>query len=97
MGNLIHNMQDRIKTSSNAFALLAVRAFTGLYMGVTLALIGDEIIGYGWISFTLIVCVVIASLLRISRDWSWMYVMIFNLFCILIAMLLRMYILIAPG
>lgn len=97
MGNLIGNVQDKIKTSSNAMAMLAAKFLTGLYLGTTLALIGDEIIGYGWFSFTLVIVVVIGSLMRVSRSWSWMHLLIFNLFCILLGLLLRMYILIGPG
>ncbi len=97
MANLINNVQDRIKTGSNAIALLIFKAFTGLYLGLTLALIGDELIGYEWFAFTLIVVVVTGSILKISRHWSWMNMLIFNLICILIGLLLRMYILIGPG
>ena len=97
MGNLIGNVQERIKTSSNALALLAFKAVTGLFLGLTMALIGQQIIGYGWFSFVLVILVVTGSLLRITRSWPWMYMFIFNLICVLIGLLLRMYILIAPG
>ncbi len=97
MGNLINNVQDRIKTSTNVAALLTFKVFTGLYLGLTLALIGDEVIGYGWFSFLLVMAVVVGSLLKVARAWTWMHMMIFNLICVLILLLLRMYILIAPG
>lgn len=78
-------------------AMLTIRALSGMFVGLTLALIGQEIIGYGWISFTLVICVVTACILRVSRSWSWMNLFIFNLICLLIGILLRMYILLAPG
>lgn len=97
MGNLISGMQDRVKTGSNALALLSFKAISGLWVGLTLALIGDQIIDYGWFSFTLVIVVTTAALLRVMKSWTWMHVLIFNLICMLIGMLLRMYILIAPG
>jgi hypothetical protein len=97
MGNMISNVQDRIKTTSNAFALLAFKAITGLFLGLTIALIVEQIVDYGWFSFILVVMVVTGSLLKISKNWTWMHIMIFNLICVLIGLLLRMYILIAPG
>ncbi len=97
MGSLIDNVQDRFKTSTNALALLAFKAVVGLFLGLTLALIGMEIINYGWFSLVLVMLVVAGSMLRISRSWEWRHVLIFTLICVLIGMLLRMYILLAPG
>lgn len=97
MGNLISNVQDRIKGTSHAFALLTFKAVTGLFLGLTLALIGDQIIDYGWFSFVLVVVVVTGTLLKLTRSWTWTHMLIFNLFCVLIGLCLRMYILIAPG
>lgn len=97
MTNLINGLQDRVKTSSNAIALIAFKAISGLFLGLTLALVGDQIIDYGWFSFMLVIVVTTATLLRIMKAWTWMHVLIFNLICMLIGMLLRMYIIIAPG
>jgi uncharacterized membrane protein len=84
MGNLIGNVQDRIKTSSNVLSLLAFKALTGLFLGLTLALIGQQIIGYGWISLVLVMFVVTGMLMRIARGWEWRHMLIFNLICVLI-------------
>jgi len=97
MANFVHNLQDRVKTSTNAAALVTFKLLTGFFVGLTLALIGEQIVGYGWFSLTLVIVITMASLLRIARHWSWMHVLIFNLICVLIGLLLRMYILIAPG
>ncbi len=94
---MIGTLQDKMKTSTNAMGLLSLKIFTGLFLGLTLALIGDEIIDYGWFSFIFVIVAVCGALLRIMRAWSWAQVLIFNLICVLIGLLLRMYILIAPG
>lgn len=97
MGNLISGLQDRVKTSSNVASLLAFKLASGLFVGLTLALIGDQIIDYGAFSFTLVLVVACGALMKIMKSWSWANVFIFNLICVLIGLVLRMYILIAPG
>ncbi len=97
MANLISNVQDRFKSSSNAIALVGFKLITGLFLGLTLALVGQEIIQYGVFSFLLVIVVVTASLMRIVKSWTWTHLLIFNLICVLLGLLLRMYILIAPG
>ena len=94
---LISNVQERFKTSTNALSLVAVKALSGVILGLTLALIGEEIIQYGVFSFVLVTVVTTACILRISKTWSWTQILIFDLICVLIGLLLRMYILIAPG
>ncbi|MBX3020540.1 MAG: hypothetical protein KF799_02585 [Bdellovibrionales bacterium] len=97
MAGIISNFQDRVKTSSNAISLLLFKVLTGLFLGLTLALIGDAIIDYGWFSFVLVIVVTVGACLKVMRSWTWLHVFIFNLICVLIGLLLRMYILIAPG
>lgn len=97
MANIIANVQDRFRTSTNAVAILGFKVFSGFLVGLTLALIGQEVIRYGVISFVLVVLVVTASILRVAKAWSWAHVFIFDLICVLLGLLLRMYILIAPG
>lgn len=97
MGSLISNAQERFKTSTNAMALLSFKVFTGLFLGLTFALIGDQIIDYGWFSFMLVIVVTTGAIVKITRAWTWTNMLIFDLICVLIGLLLRMYILIAPG
>jgi hypothetical protein len=97
MGNLIGNAQERLKTSTNALLLLSFRTATGLFLGLTFALIGSQIIDYGWFSFVLVIVVTTGAILRVTRGWAWIHILIFNLICVLTGLVLRMYILIAPG
>jgi hypothetical protein len=97
MAGIISNVQDRFKITTNMVALITFRLLTGLFLGLTLALIGEEIIGYEIFSFVLVTVVCLATLMRITRAWTWTHLFIFNLICVLIGLLLRMYILIAPG
>jgi hypothetical protein len=94
---LISGIQDRVKTSSNAVSLMTFKLFSGLFLGLTLALIGDQIVDYGWFSFMLVIVVTTGVLMKITKAWTWMHIGVFDLICVLVGLLLRMYILIAPG
>jgi hypothetical protein len=97
MTDYIGGLQDKVKASSSTVALWGAKILTGAFIGLTFSLIGEELIDYGWISFFLVVVAIAAALLKIMRPWTWLHVFIFNLICVLIGLLLRMYILIAPG
>jgi len=95
--SLIDNVQEKIKTGSSSLGLLIFKSLTGLFLGVTLAIIGHELSGYGTISYWFVVAVTTAVFMKISKPWSVTSVVIFNLVCFLVGLVLRMYILIAPG
>lgn len=97
MSSLIDSLQDRARSSTSAAALWAVKGFVGLILGLTVGLIGDEVFQYGWFSLIFIMLVVTGLLLRVTRSWSWPQILIFSFICVLIGLLLRMYILVAPG
>lgn len=97
MAQFVNQFQDKVKSSTSNLALLIVKLLSGALMGLTLALIFQELIGFGTFSFILIIVVVTLALLRIIKSWTWGRVLIFDLICVLVALLLRMYILIAPG
>src|SRR4051812_10616342 len=93
----INNVQEKIKTTSSTAALFGFRLASGLFVGLTLALVGEEVIGYGVFSFILIILVMTGVVLKVSKKWGWIGLLIFNLICVLLGLVLRMYILIAPG
>lgn len=93
----ISNVNEKIKTTSSTAALFSLKAVSGLFVGLTLALIGEEAIGYGVFSFVLVILCTTGAILRMSKKWGWVHLLIFNLICVLLGLCLRMYILIAPG
>lgn len=88
--------QEGVKSGSLQIAHLALRVLTGVFLGLVLSLIGQELIGYGTLSMLFIMLVVMALIVRAFRFWSFGKILIFDLICILVATLLRMYILLAP-
>ncbi len=97
MTELIGSLQDKAKTSSSTVGLIVLKGVVGLFFGLTLALVGDQVLQYGWFSFILMVVTFSAVLLRLMKSWSWAGVAIFCVICVLIGISLQMYIRIAPG
>lgn len=97
MSEFMDNIQYRLKTSSKEIGLFLFKSLTGLFVGLTLTLIFQEMIGYGTLSFVFVLLTVTFAFLRIAKGWNGLAVMVFNLICVLLGLLIRMYILLAPG
>lgn len=96
MKGLASNMQEGVKTSSASLFNFFLRLVTGFFLGLTLALIGQELTGYGMFGLLLCIVVIMALVTKVLSTWSIWQILIFDLICVLVAMLLRMYILVAP-
>jgi cell division protein FtsW (lipid II flippase) len=94
---MIDAMQSRLKESSRSFGLLALKVATGLIVGLTFSLILKELNDIGNFLFAFVIVLTTAVFLKLSQKWKLSGVMLFMLFYVMTAMLLRMYILIAPG
>lgn len=90
------NVQDGVKTSSVSLVCLTLRVLTGFMLGLTLGLIGQELIGYGTLALTFMMVVVVGLVMKTTSGWNIGKILIFDLILVLVAMLLRMYILVAP-
>lgn len=100
MSELVGRMQTQFKTSSSSLVLFFLKLFSGLVLGLTFALVAEVMLGYAEGESTLLlvfVTTIIAGLfLRMSRNWSMTTLLVFDLVCILVGMLLRLYIMVAP-
>jgi hypothetical protein len=96
----MHNIADGMKSSAKTGVMKAlltlVRLLSGFFLGLTLALVGSEVAQYGTFSMVFVTILVIAAFMRLSQKWSLGQVLIFDLVIVLVAQLLRMYILLAP-
>lgn len=96
MKGLAVGVQDGVKSSTLSLTHFALRLVSGFFMGLTVGLIGQELSGYGSLALVFVSLVVLALFVRLSKSWSLMQILIFDLICVLVAQLLRMYILLAP-
>lgn len=97
MGQMAAKFQEKIKQTSNGAILMVARLITGLLLGTTLSLIGQEIFAYESLLYVFVIVVITGLFMKTTKTWNWTPLFVFNLICVLVAMLLRMYILIAPG
>lgn len=96
MKGLATNVQDGVKTSTISLTNFILRLFSGAFLGLTLGLIGQELMGYGTVALVFCLIVIAGIFMRLSASWKIPHILIFDLICILVAQLLRMYILLAP-
>lgn len=96
MKGLSSNMQEGVKSSSVSLIGITLRILTGFLLGLTLALIGQELVGYGSLALMFVMVVVVGLVFKTTSGWTIGKILIFDLILVLVAMLLRMYILVAP-
>lgn len=96
MNSFATSMQNGAKSSSVSLFHIFLRLITGLILGLTLGLIGQELFGYGTFGLLFVMVVVVGVLMKTLSAWSISKILIFDLICVLVGMLLRMYILVAP-
>ena len=101
MGELVDKVQVQLRRSSIDFVGLLLKLATGLALGLTVSLIIHEILGKtaneSMISFVFIVVCTAGVFMRVAKKWSVTSVLIFDLICILVGMVLRLYIMVAPN
>ncbi len=96
VGQIVNSVQTGAKNASTSIFVLSLKWVTAFIVAITLSMVGQELISSGTLSFVLILVVVTFGLIKIMSSWSLGSVLIFDLICALVALLLRMYILIAP-
>ena len=89
-------MQDQMKRSTTSVFGLTLKTFTSMMLAYTIALVMQQMISFGNFAFVFIMVVVASSFMRILWSWSILQVLLFDLVCVLVGLLLRMYILMAP-
>jgi hypothetical protein len=94
-------MQVRLKKTSGDLATFALRMVSGGFLGLTLSLVVQEALGKkegdDLISFFFVIVATCGAFLRVSKKWTLASVLIFDLICVLVGMILRLYIMVAPG
>lgn len=94
--SMMTNTQEGAKSGALFAFTFMLRLATGFFIGYTLGLIGQELTGYGNFSLIFLTVVVTGIFMKISSPWRLAVLLVFDLICILVAQLLRMYILLAP-
>lgn len=100
MSEMVGRMQTQFKKTSGDLFLFGLKLVSGAVLGLTFALIMQVMLGHAegenMIAFVFVMTVITAAFLRLAKTWSLTVVLVFDLICILVGMLLRLYILVAP-
>lgn len=96
VGELAGKFQDGVKASSVSIVGMILKVITAVVLSLTLTLIFQEAMGFGDFSFVFLMIIFSTGIFKLMAKWGTGSVLIFDLVCVLIGMLLRMYILIAP-
>lgn len=94
--NLAVNMQQTATTTSVSIAQRILRALSGLFIGLVLGLIVQELTQSGDLMLVFLVVLFATIIYKLLRRLQVFQILIFDLVCVLLAALLRMYIMIAP-
>lgn len=97
MSEMLDNLQHRLKSTSTGIFLTSFRILFGAFLGLTISLVGERAFGYGDFSFAFVIVLTTLLFIRFSKGWKTSTALVFALVCILLGLLLRMYVLVAPG
>ena len=97
INDMFFSLQNGAKLSSRFFLLWTLKIFVAFVFGLTIALIGEEVFKYQMFSYYFVLLMTSGVFLKLTKSWQFIPVVIFILFYIMLAMLLRMYIFVAPG
>ena len=97
MSEIVNKMQFQVKKSSSDFGTYFCRVLTGGWIGLIVAHVFQMIFEFENFLFFFMIFLSTAVVVRVTRGWGFIPIIILNLFCILIGILLQMYIKIAPG
>lgn len=87
---------EKIKGSTVSVLTLVLRVLSGFFLGLTLSLVGQEIIQYGSFGLISIILVTLGLFMKATHSWTLGKLFIFDLICILVGQILKMYIYLAP-
>jgi hypothetical protein len=94
--NMGQSMKETAKTTSISLVGFSLRLVSGFFLGLTLSLIGQQLVGYQTVSLLFILAIVTSVFMKLTSSWTISKTLIFDLVFILIGQILKMYIYLAP-
>lgn len=101
MSEMIGRVQEHFKSTSSDVALFMLRLVSGLVIGLVFAEVMQEIMGKAdgenLIAFLFVIIISTVVFLRVTKTWGLAGVLVFDLVAVLLGLVLRLYIMVAPG
>lgn len=94
--NLSQQLQQSAKNTSISLTQRTLRIISGFFIGLVLALITQELMHTEVLMFLFLTTLISAIIYKLLARLQIFQILIFDLICVLIGILLRMYIMIAP-
>lgn len=92
-----NDLQVGAKNASQSLAHAMLRLVSGFFIGLVLSLIIQELTQSGTFMLLFLTLVFTTAIYKALSRFGMMQILIFDLICVLLGTVLRMYILIAPG
>lgn len=96
LNQLAGQMQEGVKSTTVSFVSLSLKIITAFFFSLTLSLIIQEMMGSGMFTFIFTMVLVIGLIMKLIGKWNIGAVLLFDLFCVLVALLLKLYLQVAP-
>lgn len=100
MAEAVGRMQSQLKKTSGDLFLFSLKLISGAVLGLTFALVMQVILdsneSESVIAFVFMITVVTGLFVRLAKSWGLTTILVFDLVCVLVALLLRLYIMVAP-
>lgn len=90
-------VQQKSQQASYGFVHMLLRGVTGFFIGIVLTLIAQEIFQFQTLILVFLTLVLMTAIYKALERMNLFQIVVFDLICVLIATLLRMYIMIAPN
>lgn len=94
--NLSAQAEAGAKKVTHGFFHISLRLVTGFFLGLVISLIFQEVLGYQTLLLVFLTLIMMALIFKILSKYSLLQIIVFDLICILVLTLLKMYVLIAP-
>lgn len=96
LGQMVQQLQTGAKTTSVGIFSAFLKIVSALFIALTVSIAAQELIQFGNFSFVLLMTLTTGLILRSIWSLSLVGVLVFDLICVLLGMLFRMYLLMAP-
>lgn len=94
--NVGQTVQTGVKNSTHSLFHIFLRIVSGFFIGFVLALIAQELFHLGTFSLIFLTVLFLGLIYSILSRLTLFQIIVFDVICILVGALLRMYILVAP-
>ena len=91
------SVQQKSQQASYGLVHSVFRGVTGFFIGIVLSLIAQEIFQFQTLVLVFLTLVLMTAAYKALHRLSLFQILVFDLICVLIGVLLRMYIMIAPN